>query len=219
MVKIITLENGSKIKTLILVPFFFLNSVALLLTFSKGALIALIVIIPFVVFEKYHGGITKVIYRFCVLLFILFSLLLLLIPINSTEPFVFQRLILNKAAIDMFVKHPLFGVGLNNFIINLPLLTDLYNLQWILQPAHNIYLLILAESGVIGLILFTVLTIRMMNKVKDSSLKYLLLFILTTGLIDHYWLTLQQNILLLAIVYAITQTTSKQSVVVLKDNG
>jgi O-antigen ligase len=71
----------------------------------------------------------------------------------GTEQFnleVQSRLQLNQVALDITRDHPILGVGLNNFQPAM----DAYNIYGLLYPGfpvHNLYLLILAESGVLGL--------------------------------------------------------------------
>jgi O-antigen ligase len=60
-----------------------------------------------------------------------------------------RRYYLAKAAWEMFLKNPIFGVGLGNFYWECPLYYPLYP-----GRAHNMYLEILAEMGITGFILF-----------------------------------------------------------------
>lgn len=118
------------------------------------------------------------------------------------------RFSLNEAAWKMFVEHPWFGVGFNNFIISLPgYLRQTGELQSY-QPVHNIYLLLLSESGIFGLGIFlciVALTVINLTKnknliLKNSHLLIILTGLLITGMFDHYLLTLPQGQLLLAVV-------------------
>jgi len=117
-----------------------------------------------------------------------------------------QRLFLNDVALNLIASHPLLGVGLNNFLTQLP---DFWQpgQVFLLQPVHNIYLLIAAETGLSGLLLFSSLIYysarNLFRRPRQSASPYLaaaLVVILFTGLIDHYWFTLQQNQFLFALV-------------------
>lgn len=108
--------------------------------------------------------------------------------------FIQKRLELIWAAGAVFAKAPFFGVGLGSFIVHLPTLS-----QWWLQPVHNIYLLILVETGIVGfLVCFWFLKKAIVFL--DKKLFLSLVFILLTGFFDHYWLTLQQTQILLTII-------------------
>ncbi len=132
---------------------------------------------------------------------------------NFAEEAFSQRADLFKSALIIIKDHPLFGVGLHNFIPSLshiqkPLSPTLY-----LQPVHNIFLLITAEIGIIGSAFFLWFLFKTYNRLlfylslrhhevaKQSLITLLILSaILILGLFDHYWLTLQQGQLLLALI-------------------
>lgn len=61
-----------------------------------------------------------------------------------------SRMELNRIAVSMFEDAPLFGHGLNNFEATMPRY-DRYGLIFADHPVHNVYLLQLAETGVVGL--------------------------------------------------------------------
>ena len=119
---------------------------------------------------------------------------------------------LNKVAIKMIKKYPLTGVGLNNFIPSLTQFKKGLSYQE-LQPVHNIYLLIGAESGLMGLGLFLWLIYlscrkflqgnNEITKQRNKKLSIILTAILLLGLFDHYFFTLQQTQLLFAVVMGI----------------
>ncbi len=105
----------------------------------------------------------------------------------------------------MFFDHPLLGVGINNYFAHiLYYLKSKSVLQ--LQPVHNIYLLLLAQTGVVGFfftIVFLKKTFQKISKTKSEARRmffflFSLLFVL--GLSDHYLLTIQQGQLLTAFI-------------------
>ena len=90
---------------------------------------------------------------------------------------------------------PIFGIGLgNNIIAN----SEYRNFEGVrlLQPVHNVYLLIMAELG----LLVTVIFVFFSKKVRFNKV---LLFILITGLFDHYWISAAQTIGLMAVILPI----------------
>lgn len=124
------------------------------------------------------------------------------------------RLILQQAAINMWTHSPIFGVGINNFLIALPSFIQGHVLFGFLQPVHNIFLLVLAETGLIGLGVFcTTLVIAFTNNLRivKQSLSQISLFvflslcaIIAIGFTDHYFLTLQQGQLLFAFILGLS---------------
>ncbi len=111
-----------------------------------------------------------------------------------------NRRVLANFALELIKKHPFFGVGVNNFLINL----SRSDLSWpvvsFLQPVHNLFLLTGAESGLIGLTIFIIFLIFTIRKIIQPSILIALLAIIFTGLFDHYWLTLIQNQLLFVLI-------------------
>jgi hypothetical protein len=125
----------------------------------------------------------------------------------SSDGAISQRLDLAKASVGMIKEYLWVGVGLNNFIVRLP---EYWSASWrirFLQPVHNIYLLVAAETGLAGLLVFLwflVLTIKKQLEILNYKLLIPILVILLLGLTDHYWLTLQQTQLLMVIVLGLS---------------
>lgn len=66
------------------------------------------------------------------------------------------RFLLNEAGFKMIEKHPYLGIGLNNFSTQLEFY-DTHNVVTRARfPAHNIFVLIAAESGLISLAIFLI---------------------------------------------------------------
>ncbi len=176
---------------------------ALLLTFSRGAWIAGIVGIIMVVASHVYKKTRHVELLFFGAFFFM-ALVVFLFLGDSESVVVRQRL--NTGALQQWMNSPVFGVGLGNFLVQLPK-TLLSRTMYFLQPAHNIYLLVLAETGVTGLVaFFGVLwgAIRQNRKHPFSPFRAPLAVYLALGLIDHYPVTLQQGQLLLTILVALS---------------
>lgn len=164
------------------------SGVSFLLTFSFGAFLGIIILLVLVKISKKY-------LIFLPLVFIGFSLLTGLGANFISD----QRILLAKASLEVFSQRPILGVGLNNFLTQLPT-TEAFNKILIIQPVHNIYLLVLAETGILGLLPVFILLILFLKNIKNTFLLSAFLFVLVTGLFDHYWLTLPQNTLLLSIL-------------------
>lgn len=126
--------------------------------------------------------------------------------IDYSQRFITHRLELIKAAFLMIKENLLIGVGLNNFIPLLPSVSNTFLNSWELQPVHNIYILVLAEMGILGLLSLGLIFYGVFN-----LYNFPLLAILITGLSDHYWLTLQQNMLLFTYVLAINYKCKRKN--------
>lgn len=110
-----------------------------------------------------------------------------------------RREYLIEMGVNIFSRFPVTGIGLNNFI------TFLSN-DYIpgpgrfLQPVHNIYLLALCETGIIGVIGWVVLIRRPLLK-KFNAIWFTIFFL---GLFDHFFLTLPQGYRLLFLVWGLS---------------
>ena len=104
------------------------------------------------------------------------------------------RLALFNLALRQFFLHPVTGLGLGNF----PVISPSF------QPVHLIPLLLLSELGLPFFLLLLFPLAVFIKKIPHLPLPLLLswICILATSLVDHYWLTLPQNLLLLFILLA-----------------
>ncbi|MFA6526058.1 MAG: O-antigen ligase family protein [Candidatus Buchananbacteria bacterium] len=90
-------------------------------------------------------------------------------------------------------KSPLTGIGINNYTLALNKIAP-NQPAYDLQPVHNIYLLIVSELGIIGLILFIFFILIAILLIHKNSKSLLLISIfplfLIISLFDHYlWTT------------------------------
>jgi hypothetical protein len=109
-----------------------------------------------------------------------------------------ERLLLNHASLRVFSDFPVFGIGPGKLLSALP--NYFPPGFWNIQPPHNVFLLILAETGIFG---FTILLAGFLKiyPVLKKTPAFLpgLIAIFSTSLLDHYWLTSQQNRIILGI--------------------
>lgn len=105
----------------------------------------------------------------------------------------------NHMGLELIKKYPLLGVGVGQYV---PALQELYpNLEpWQYQPAHNIFIFLAAELGLLGLALFLIILFEIIKSVwpkRGQLLPFTLLLatfvFLFIGLFDHYPLTIQQT--------------------------
>lgn len=124
----------------------------------------------------------------------------------STDPLtISKRITLVYDATAIIAADAITGVGLGNYLYAQAQFPQMYP-SFIMQPVHNIILLVFAEVGVlIGMYLIYVLTNNLRPLLKTTwIIPYVA--ILITGMFDHYWLTLQQNWLLLGVMWGLTMS-------------
>ena len=178
-----------------------------ILTFSVSSYLGIFLIFSFYFFSKNIKDIKSLVLGF--LFLSIFGSLLLTIfssTILTTFPLlgqnISQRLDLSYIAGQIISGKFLIGSGLGTYIINIPFYKGVFVYSWLLQPVHNIYLLVFSEIGIVGLLSFCLAIYKILKiQLKKKKMYFLLplIFILFTGLFDHYTLTLQQNTLLFSI--------------------
>ncbi|MBI4004959.1 hypothetical protein HY358_02380 [Candidatus Roizmanbacteria bacterium] len=179
----------------------FLSSFIIFLSFSKVAI--LIYLIGTVVYL-----IGNTFYRKCILCFtarILILTVLTGIIFAAQGDFLSaeKRILLLQNAGAIIITTPLFGVGLGSYLAAQHEFAIKYP-YFFLQPVHNIFALLMAEAGIIlGGFLFLVVGKYLKIMKKNRAAIFLVAVIAFTGLFDHYWLTLQQNFLLIPVVFGI----------------
>jgi len=125
------------------------------------------------------------------------------------EESIIVRADLTRIALTLISEQPLLGVGLGNFLFHsakqkppeMPLF-------FAVQPVHNIFLLVLAETGIAGFFFFLWFLLRSYRHA-SIAVKTLLSVVMLLGLFDHYFLTLQQGQLLFAFILGLCWAEKK----------
>jgi len=181
----------------------FIFSCLIFLSFSKVAiLIFLILNSSYLILPAGRQVLnTKIACRICKIARIIIPIIMSLVFLQATTDVltIEKRIELVKNSLNILLNNALFGVGLGNYLIAQAKFSSKY-LLFFNQPVHNIFFLYLAETGLLAGGLTLVLMARFIYKMVKINL-YLILVVLLTGLFDHYWLTLEQNFLLVALVY------------------
>ncbi len=121
-----------------------------------------------------------------------------------------------ETATSIITKYPLHGVGIGNFITFQKKHFSKKLHPWEQQPVHNIYFLIASEVGLIGFIAFLYIIISYANIFQKGFFgrlhnPFVLCFFgfLILGLIDHYFWTLPQGMLIFWISLAFFCSSAK----------
>ena len=219
--------KSSKFRKSITMVSLVVGTVALLLTMSRIAILIWLFILLTLVFiktKKYFKNKFIIYYLLFIILIVgsifwLSPLRFRFFDIKTTDESVVKRQELINDSFTMIKSNPIFGVGLNNFLVELPSVHKQTNNVFYLQPVHNIYLLILTQTGMIGLAFFTWFIFKTFKRLKFENsfhpdrigIKFQILFIaLALGLFDHYFLTLQQGQLLFSFVLGFCWSNEKK---------
>jgi O-antigen ligase len=204
--------------TLLLLQFF-----GLLFSFSRSALTSLTMalVLMAVLYRKDIKLKSKTLINGAIFFVIIELVAVVWLRFNELSQSAGIRLQGFKDAVTMFDTHPL-GVGFQSYTLNLDLVSNIALMPWEYQPVHNIYLLMLAELGVFGLLLgtwfflFAILKLHEKRKhwlTKQRKQKKLLLLcsiliIALIGFFDHYWISLNQGMALLTFFFALASAFS-----------
>ncbi|MCX6765435.1 MAG: O-antigen ligase family protein [Candidatus Moranbacteria bacterium] len=171
---------------------------ALILTFSKSAILGLFIALFYLIYKGKDDLIPrKWLERAFIFLAIVFLVFLILkLDINSffTQSWE-ERLFFLNVSRETFLSHPLLGVGMGQFVLNFPEFTGIQT--WQFQPVHNVFLLVLNELGLVGLSLFVWFIWKLMRHLKSvprgtlcgelsQTASVLFLAFIVIMLFDHY---------------------------------
>lgn len=206
---------------------FSLGSIALLLTLSRTAISMAMISIILCGVYIYRQSVEKRVFRRLLLrlfLLVIFSLFVssLILPVigrfafsSLQEEAVSERLLQVQQATGIIHDSPLFGTGLFGYLPAVSKNAGSLSMQNVMY-VHNIYLLLIAETGVVGSLLFFLFlwktgkrlyaeSTQAKQKEKERvAIKVLLLLLLfSLGMTDHYLLTAQQGQLLVGFIFGL----------------
>jgi len=216
-------------KKIIYIAVFCLLSLSLFFTFSRAVIvIGLAALFCWLVWIFYKNKEYKKPVLFVVILLFAIGFLLLIIywPYVSARYDLVAigkgqdlslRVFYNQIAWQLIKVSPLLGIGQGNFVWTFANLGLFEN--WIYQPVHNIYILIAAETGILGLFAFLWFLFKIMRSVylerkviSDKPAFYcflgIIIFVLAIGFFDHFLWDLQQGQLMLWIMLGILASFS-----------
>lgn len=176
-------------------------SLLIFLSFSKVAILTYLMIAVFTGLRTLRQctlcSISKIAIAFALASMFLFA--------RGDSQTIDKRIYLARSAIKIVVQAPLMGVGLGNYLYAQSTVANPYPYHF-LEPVHNVFLLALAEVGIVTFVLVAWFTWPCVKNLWQTDAgRTILIVILITGMFDHYWLTLQQNILLLPVVFGLLQ--------------
>lgn len=188
-----------------------LASFAVMLSFSRSVI--LVLSLELIYFARRHiKYLVLVLLLASPLLYVRFSSLF-----NYDVISLIRREELAEIALRIFQTSPIFGVGLNNFINFVSSANIVSGSSRFLQPVHNIFLLSLAETGIVGFVGFVAFLgsgfLILAKKGKEDLTKVLLFClgaIVFLGMIDHYFLTLPQGQRLMFLIWGLSLSFSRK---------
>jgi O-antigen ligase len=206
-------KNNLKFK-IIFFAIYSLQLTALFFTFSRSAWLAFILLFLFIIifyFKKYFQ-INLIIINTVILLtalsIIFFPLIQTRFSHQSTNEVrsTTERVVGVGEAYELFKQNYLFGVGIGNYTAVAYMLNP-NNPGWLYQPVHNVFILILVELGIIGVILLLstlMLFIRFaffINNDLFNILIFSLIICLVLAMFDHYLFSSYIGVMMISVCF------------------
>ncbi|MDD5732024.1 MAG: O-antigen ligase family protein [Patescibacteria group bacterium] len=222
------ITNNKKYRSYLLVLFLF-STLALFLTFSRIAWVLALVfwgiyivkskflIFNFVIFKKYKNK-----KNFALLILFVIILIAGLVyfapaiwwrmnPFLSTtwESLDVRLIVFEKSWI--LIKSHIWGIGIGNFVIAIAYQLAGYPV-WMAEPVHNSFVLVLAETGFLGLLCFLAILFFVFLGFKKlpDFLKYIFLITFIYMFFDHCFWDIRQTQFLLFLVLALASLSIAQ---------
>ena len=190
---------------------FSLFYLALLVSFSRAAWLALLVSAPFILFSAWRRG------RFQKKLIALFIILVIGISVAVINPSrglflgrtqtdsrleiksIDERELYLGQAKEVITKNPFMGTGVGNYIFDLQKIIP-GQAAWYYQPVHNYWLLAWAEIGIFGLIAIILFWLAIFKAGLKNGLWPIVLALVVFSLLDHWLWTQNLGILVFFMV-------------------
>ena len=130
-------------------------------------------------------------------------------PPLSSDLSVSRRSNLLTGSYSLIKDNLFYGVGFNSFILFIePHLPYMGSIRF-LQPVHNVFILILAESGIISLLLFLLILFITLFKLKNKLLMVSFIQLVFLSCFDHYFWTIHQPLIFLWLFLGLCWTSVK----------
>ncbi len=201
-----------------------------LMTFSRTSFLAFgVALIIFIALSEEKNYYRYFLYILCVLIFfvVLFDVKDLLwqrVLFLHDSDSISERVQYLQISKNMLMDQP-WGVGMGNFTVMMQHYSSVKIFPWLMQPVHNVFMLIFNEAGIVGgslvVLLFAYIFFRMVYLLKhirgnsnDKFFTYLMIALLCgfvfEGLFDHYFFTSYQGFVLLFLLISLCSDVLKK---------
>lgn len=217
LVSLITSTNH-RIRTLLYSFLSIIIFLALLLTASRVTIISTLLLSLFLFIRSKKA----LYYAVIILLLVIPSYLLIFsgrfLILGSVFEAFSIRADLVLESMRVFANNLLFGVGPNGTFFISP--NSILPIYVRFQPVHNIYLLIFAQIGLFGSFFVMQFLLKVLRRIKENfktknkfifPISILVLELLIVGLFDHFFITLQQGLMMSSILLGLLFNKSMES--------
>lgn len=216
------MHHAKSLRRYLLLVSILISEAGLFLTFSRTVLVVNILFLlyafGYVSLKTGRGKMKKILFILALILFTAAYVLVFnnrFLEVSSFTKDFLPRADLISISFNSISQYPLFGTGLNNFYYYEAALQKNFSTVY-LQPVHNVFLLIFAETGILGGAIFAyfmaVVFLKNLSRMRSEKKIFSYLevpFVLLTsfifvGLFDHFFLTIQQGQLLFALIIGLS---------------
>ena len=195
-------------------------SYCLCITFSRSAILALVVsFFVIIIFSLYTKNLKKIYPVILITVLMLISNFFIFRDLFYTRLGSQDRLevksynersVLMNQSLQLVKDNYIGGIGLNNYVYAVNDIDNSMNV-WDYQPVHNVYILILCELGVFGLIVYILIfVLKILEHIKSKSFENyiflsILILILVINLFDHYFWTSWSSLMLVFLILSLKE--------------
>jgi len=195
--------TNSMVKSLLLI----FSSFLILLSFSRSVIIIYAGLNLLYFSRQFMSCKLCMMAKVVVALFLIF----LAISISGDRDSMNKRTDFMQKSISIIKQRPLSGSGLGSYLVAQHAYPQKFS-TFFEQPVHNIFLLAIAQLGLpFSLFILALIVQAVIAEIRNTSFLFPLLAVLGTGMIDHYWLTLHQNVLVTAVIFGILFVYAKKT--------
>jgi hypothetical protein len=197
-------SSWSKSQTLLRNILITTSSILIFLSFSKTAIITYFLISTLTLFASAWKK--KCVP--CLLSNIIVTTILVTVFLQAkADPYSLEkRVLLFQQSLSIISHTWLTGVGFGQYLFSQSSFPTPYP-YFFLQPVHNIFLLFIMQAGIIFSCILAFMSRNWFMKILKVHNIWVIFFVLVlTGMADHYWLTLHQNMLLMGVVFGYLHT-------------
>ncbi|MBD3311142.1 MAG: hypothetical protein GF349_01430 [Candidatus Magasanikbacteria bacterium] len=228
---ILFLWTKKKLNKCLLLAIYLVQATALFFSFSRSAWISFFLMQILVIFVYYkNAGLKKyiplassVFLLFLIIVSFNFNLVSTRLAADSVTEIraINERVEGYRTGESIFKDKSIFGVGPGNYTLAL-VFNNLYNSSlkpWEFQPVHNVFYLILAELGLVGIVLLLLVVAGYLNVIMSTEkdrwgrvfiIFFMFLSIMPIAMFDHYLWTSFPGMIMLSVYLAILSRLTPQ---------
>lgn len=181
-----------------------LSTALLVLSFSKVVILTYVGITMLYFIDSYNNSKKNASCSICIVARLIVPCILAIIFLQTqSDPDSLQKRIMFLQQSIQIMAHTFFlGTGFGQYLYWQSSFPSPYP-YFFLQPVHNIFVLYLLQVGFVTTI-FTIYCGVWFLRRYYRQLWFIFVVVFATGLFDHYWITLQQNMLVLGVIFGIS---------------